>query len=143
MVRKSKYSILKSFLQTSVIFPIFKLSGCMSVVKCKLYILHKCSAIDSFVSFNMFTRILFIIDALLLPMLDIMSSISFLVLGDIKISMAQFDKSFKSMFSFGLNSRCNKTKKFVKLLAKYFGLASALTLIVNDRFWRYRLFSFQ
>ena len=128
MVRKSKCSILKSFLQTSMIFTIFKLSGYIFVVKCKLYILHKCSAIDSFVSFNMFTRILFIMVALLLPMLDIMSSISFLVLGDIKISMAQFHKSFKGMFSFGLNSRCNKTKKFVKIIGKIFWISERFKL---------------
>ena len=71
------------------------------MVKCKLYILQKCSAIDSFVNFNMFTKMLFIIVALLLSMLDVMSSISFLILGDIKMSMLSLIKISKVCFLLG------------------------------------------
>ena len=126
-----------------MIFAIFKLSGYISMVKCKLYILQKRSAIDSFVNFNMFTKMLFIIAALLLSMLDVMSSISFLILGDIKMSMLSLIKISKVCFLLGWIVGATKQKNLLKLLAKYFGLASALSLIVNDGFWRFRLFSFQ
>ena len=42
----------------------------MPVVKDKLLILHKCLALDSFVSFNIFSEMLFIHVALLLAILD-------------------------------------------------------------------------
>ena len=63
---------------------IFKLSGKILVIKDKLYIKHRSSAVCSFASFNIFMGMLFIPIALLKSRLDIISSISILVQGDIR-----------------------------------------------------------
>ena len=68
---------------------IFKLSGKMPVVKDKLYMKHRCSSICSLANFNIVMGMLFITTALLYLRLDIISRISFLVQGDIRIDFLQ------------------------------------------------------
>ena len=62
----------------------FKLSGKIPVVKDKLYMKHRYSAVCSLANFNIFMGMPIIPIALLQSRLDIVSIISFLVQGDIR-----------------------------------------------------------
>ena len=94
--------------------------------------LHKCFGNGFLTNYKIFKGILFIHVTLLLSTFDIISWISFLVEGDIKMTLHISQimmKKFKGLFNISLDVRCNKTKSFIKTASNIYWICKDLTAI--------------